>query len=188
MRFKRRNVLIVLQGVLAVVAVAIGYYWWSHTAPPMPEDMEQARAVLASNRFANLPDERKDAYFDRIRELMAELPDDERRAVWQELRQDEQFREARMRNIVRRAREFAMAPPDQKEAVLDRHMAEFMSRPRPPRRERGQDQPPDPERQAERRQQRRDHMTEQMNTGDPQDHAMISEYFRAMRERWRNNR
>ncbi|MEM6391781.1 MAG: hypothetical protein AAF797_03325 [Planctomycetota bacterium] len=194
----------IVAGVLITLAIAsltgAGYYFWSITPPAMPETIEEARAVMVSDRYARLPEERKRAYQERFNQLYRELPQEQRQAVREQMRDDPVFRdaagEARWAAMVMRAREWWVAPPEQRDAIMDRHLDEWGQRrggrpggdgasggQRPPRSEDTRTEEQREAQRAERRTRMREGIEDRFSNGNPQEQAMIGEYFRARRER-----
>ena len=180
--------------VLCVVAVMVLsggiYLTWLLTPPPMPESMDDVKALLTSARFQRLPDDRKLAYVSRINEMMEGMDDQRRGALWGEMRDDPALREAarevRWQFMIARARDFAMADEATRNAMLDRLIAMMEARGGWGRnRDRGQEEST-PEQQAKREQRRErmlDRMGQNAQTGNPQHTAYIGEFFKALNNR-----
>ncbi|MEM6550898.1 MAG: hypothetical protein AAF750_01990 [Planctomycetota bacterium] len=199
----------ILAGGLIALAVAsltgAGYYFWMVSPPPMPDTIEEARAVMVSDRYARLPEERKRAYQERFVQIVRELPEQERDQVFAQMREDPEFRdaarEARRAEMIARIREWWEAPVDQRDAIMDRQLAEQAGRRggRPggggggggggDRPQRPDDTRTDEQREADRAERRnrlRERIEDSFSNGNPQEQAMMGEYFRSRRERSAN--
>jgi len=211
---KRASALVTLAAAALTVG---GYYYWRSMPPPMPRTAEQAIALVKSERFQRLTDKQKRYYHDRIAEVIGPLDAEKRR----ELMRDNELRREGGRDVMQammmqRAREYAMASPEQREAMVAQARAEFMAmrgsgrpggerggqgergqRPegeqRPPRGEGADGERPQREelteeereqRDAERRQRWESRIESWVNEGNAQEHALMREYFRAIREGW----
>ncbi len=183
-------------GVLAVVAAGVLsggiYVWWLFTPPPMPQTVDEARAVLTSSRFANLSSDRQADYARRIRELLVDLDDEQRQAFFDQVRADEELRktlrDVQRQMIIDRAKRYALADELEKQLILDELMAEFMQMRSMWARRRAEDrQPMTEEQRAERREQRRNEMIERMGesaaTGNPQHGPLVGQMMRDLRDR-----
>ncbi|MEM1211808.1 MAG: hypothetical protein AAGI68_05850 [Planctomycetota bacterium] len=186
---------------LAITSLAgAGYYFWYVSPPAMPDTIEEARVVMTSARYDRLPDERKRAYQERFVQLVRELPEEQRQAVREQMREDPAFRdaagEARRAEMIARIREWWEAPADQRDAIMDRHLAEQEQRggrrggpPGEGRPQRPDDTRTEEQREADRATRRnalRDRIEDQFSNGNPQEQAMMGEYFRSRRERSQN--
>lgn len=194
----------ILAGTLITLAAAslagAGYYFWYVSPPEMPDTIEEARVVLTSDRYTRLPEERKRAYQERFVQLVRELPEEQRRAVREQMQADPVFRnaagEARRAEMIARIREWWEAPEDQRDAIMDRQIAEQEQRGGRRGGGPGQGGPPRPDDtrtdeqreadRAERRNRLRDRIEDQFSNGNPQEQAMMGEYFRSRRERSAN--
>jgi hypothetical protein len=156
---------------------------WLLTPPPMPADADDALRLLTSARFARLDDAGKHRYQDRIGELFRDMDADQRRAFRDQMRGNDDLREAlgrMMRDRMRQqARDFATATPAERLAMLDQiidQQEQWRGRgeggPRP---EGG----PPPGFGGDRR----ERMADRFEQGNPQDQALMGEFFRAMRTR-----
>ncbi len=82
--------------VLGIGAIALGVWAFQATRPlSIPETTDEAIAVLSSAKFDRLPSDRKAQVTAAARGLLADLPDDQRRALFR----DEENRDA-MRNLM----------------------------------------------------------------------------------------
>ena len=195
MRFSRKTFAIVMTVVGVAVLTGGLYYAWLITPPPMPETAEEGLATIGSSRYQRLPEYRKAEYLTRTRELMGNLSDEQRRAMFERRRTDESIRDS-MREVRRdmmrqRIVEFARAAPHERKKILDQaiDMQEAMrqrmdNRPRPERTrgEGGGDRSNRGDR-GDRRGRMRDHIQNRIEQGNPQMGAMRMEFFKEMRER-----
>ncbi|MEX0744535.1 MAG: hypothetical protein WD118_02940 [Phycisphaeraceae bacterium] len=200
----------ILAGVLAVLAMGVlgsGVYWTVlNTAPPMPDSLEAAQAMLTSARFQRLPEERKLAYYDRINELRRDMDPADMGELWRRMREDPSLREATRdmmeQMVVDRARRLALADAAERDRLLDEAIDEMLAMQRQMaaawasgqlrRGDRADRDELTEEQLAERReaaQQRREQGRQQMEdrvtSGNPQDQALVHEYMVAVRERAR---
>jgi hypothetical protein len=183
-RAERRSRWLTVGLPVAAVVVLVGgsALAWLLTPPAMPHDAEEALRVLASPRFARLDEAGRQRYQDRIAELFRDMDADQRRAFRQQMRDDPDLREAlggMMRDRMRQqAREFAVASPAEKMAMLDQiidQQEEWRGRGEGGQRPEGW-QGRDP---GDRRQR----MADRFEQGNPQDQALMGEFFRALRAR-----
>jgi len=178
--------------VLITVAVAAllggGLYAWYLMPPPMPTTVEEATALLKSDRFQRLGAHEKRDYHDRIAELFGPLDRDQRR----QLMRDHDLRDARRdmfrQMMVQRARAFALADEAKREAMIAEDRARFEAmRERRPRPEQGERPERSEEQRAERGRERRDRIEDWVNNGNGQDWALIREYWQHIRQRSNNS-
>jgi hypothetical protein len=202
LRIRRKHVLTAVLVVVSFSVLAGGGYWvWLTTPPELPDSLEQATGVIGSARFERMSQDRKQAYADRVRELMHNATDEQRRAFRDQMRDNDSLRDLREQQMLEMARKFALASAEEQERMLDEAMAMMRSfgprgggPPGPPGdRPRGDgppggadQQPPSPDEQ-QRREERRNEMVNRMQeraaTGNPQDGALIHDFFRRLRER-----
>ncbi len=166
---------------------------WLLTPPAMPGDATAALKVLTSPRFTRLDDIRKQRYHDRIGELFRDMDADARLAFREQMRTDSELRE-QLRNMMRdrmrdQARRFADGSPEERVAMLD----EMIDRrgqwggdrgAGPPRDQAGP--PRDQQESREPREPRgdpRERAADRFEQGNPQDQALMGEFFRALRAR-----
>ena len=181
----------ILTGLLVVVACGVLssglYYWWLITPPPMPQTIDSAAALLKSERFQRLSDDRKLAYLSHIRSLYEMLNAEDRNRLGETYKDDNALRDA-MRQVgeqfvVDRAREFALANPAQRQVLLDSFIGMMERR----RAERAPRDEPLTEQEQQRRDERRDKMFDRMNNrsakGNPQHQSYIGEFFKAVQYR-----
>lgn len=184
---------VILAGGLAVVALAtlcVGYYvWWSMQAPPMPETVDDVKALMADSRLQNLPEERRAAYAGRAFEITRSLPADERRDLFRSMGDDE-FARRQMRimmeaRMVERAQAYALATPEEKLAILqnaDEMMRDMRPPGPPPGERRGEGNREGGDRQGPPRGNRGDRMLQRAATGNPQHGQMMKEFFVSLRK------
>jgi hypothetical protein len=195
----RRNILVGGLAVLAVAALVFGiYYAWLITPPGLPATAAEGLATLASARYERLPDYRKQEYAARTRELIEQMPDDQRHEMFQKMRGDQDARHS-MREVFRqsmdeRLRKLATADDAERDQLLDEMIdrmqeqrAARANRPRPER-PAGQTQDSsrsdgDRRRDGDRRGNFRDRMQKHIEEGNPQHHAIRREMHQAIRER-----
>ncbi len=180
---RSRWLTIVLPVTAVVVLIAGSALAWLLTPPPMPVDADEALRLLTSPRFARLDDAGKQRYQDRVGELFRDMDADQRRAFREQMRGNEDLREAlgrMMRDRMRQqAHEFATATPAERAAILDRiidQQEQWRGRDEGGRRPEGG---PPPGFGGDRRQR----MADRFEQGNPQDQALMGEFFRAMRTR-----
>ena len=117
----------ILVGLLVFTGVAVltagVYATWLMTPPGMPDSADEAASVITSARFARLPIERKEAYLARMRELIGQMSDEERRAFFEANRDNRELREATREVFqamaLEQARSFASADPSIRISMLD---------------------------------------------------------------------
>ncbi len=182
----KRNILvaaIVLAGSGAVIGGA--YYAWLITPPAMPQTAEQGIAMLGSARFDRMPDYRQDEYAARVRELIHQMPDDQRRDLFRQMHGNEDARDS-MRQMMRRqmqqhVRELAEADEAERDVMLDQiidQQEQRASQPRPQRPPGAGDR-----RGGGDRGNFRDRMQRRIEEGNPQGHAIRREIRDAIRDR-----
>ena len=202
-----------LLGALVVTAVtsitAGSYYSWLITSPPLPKTVDEAIAILSSKRYERLPDYRKNEYLNETHRLMKTLSPKERRQKMEVARSDDSVRQAMRKAwqtiLVNRVVSFAKASPEEQTRLLDETIDQIQAwrsgrgKNRPDRGNRpsgndreshrgdgntssgsNQESRKGDGKRRERWQERFKHRIEQ---GNPQTAALISEYFRAMRQR-----
>lgn len=116
-------------GIAALVAVAVLVLiggvsaWWQMQPPAMPDDIDEALAVLQSSRYQRLPESRRQPYLERSRELFEGLDAEERRRVGERVRNDAELKravdEAMMDQMYARAREFVLASAEDRRRAVD---------------------------------------------------------------------
>lgn len=178
--------------VLAATVLAAGGYWvWLRTPPAMPQNMDQALALVQSPRFTRLSESRKDAYYEKIRELGEAMSPEDRRAMWDKVRDNDQLRDAarevHTEAMMDRAKDFALADAATKTRILDQFigMTEAMRQnmPRPPQTGNGPRETRSDADRAADRQRRKEWMQNQITKGNPQKQAYMMEFMKAMSER-----
>lgn len=185
----------ILAGVLALIACGVLsgglYYWWLITPPPMPTTVDEAAQLITDPRFKRLSDDRKLAYISHMRKLVDALDEQQRRAMRDQYRNDQEVRDA-MRDIgetvmVDMAREFVKAPPLQKQIVLDTLIGRMEQEKAAGHGPWGKPDQPLTEEQQQRREQARQEMIKQMEqraaTGNPQHAAYVGQFIKSFMKR-----
>jgi hypothetical protein len=184
----KENKKVTLLATVAVVALlGGGLYAWYVLPPAMPTTVEEATALLKSDRFQRLSAHEKRDYHDRIAELFGPLDRDHRRQLMRDRELRDAGRDMFRQMMLQRARAFALADEAGREAMIAEDLARMEAmrgqRPRPEQGER----PPRPERseeeRAERRRDRQDQIEDWVNNGNGQDWALIREYWQNIRQR-----
>jgi hypothetical protein len=171
-------------GVIAVAAVlalaAAGFAAWYFTPPLLPENVEQAKAVLTSPRFERLNKADKQPYYDTIREQFGSLDRDERRRMMEE---DEKLRNAMgdaMKNTMEAwGRQWILASDEERAAMEGLWGRGRGNAERPPREDRPE---PTEEEKAERQSRGRERMNAFMSNGSGQSSQIIGEFFYQRRQ------
>lgn len=179
---------------IALTVVAAGvlggglYYWWLITPPPMPQNADEAAALITSSRFKRLSPDRKLAYAAKIRQIGESLDDAEKKRLKDEYGDDPEIKAA-MRElgeqfVIDMARSYAQAPPAQQRFILDTVIG-MMEQQRLKREAKG-DQPPTDDQLAkreERREQFVSDMASRAATGNPQHSAYIGGFLKGLQHR-----
>jgi hypothetical protein len=192
---KRRWILVTVLAAAAVVVLVTGVtYAWLITPPPLPQSLEQAMGTIGSARYERMPDYRKREYLEQTRRLMREMPQDERTQVMEDVRSNPELRQTMGRvmrgEMRRRATAFAKADSAERIRLLDEAidtMGQWRNRGRRPDgagggRGDGAGRG-DAEQRSDRRGRMRDRIQGMFEEGNPQDAALIGEFFRALRQR-----
>ncbi len=179
----RRILLTMCLLVASVGVLGAGVYLvWLRTPPPMPATIDEAVALIDSPRFARLAESRRQPYVQRMTELMAGMGSLEMSALRQRFREDASLhaaaRELGMSFLAEQARRYVHASEPERQLILDRAMAMPLSRGRSS--SAGESDRGRPSRQWDRS--RHQSLIER---GNPQDQAYIQEFWRAIRERRR---
>ncbi|MCC7144887.1 MAG: hypothetical protein IT443_00425 [Phycisphaeraceae bacterium] len=177
----------------AVVTLSVGAYMtWLLTPPALPNSLEDAVALAGSARYQRLDPNTRARYMERMQQMFANSSREDRQAMWQKMRDDEQARQA-MRQLQedmmqQRMQEFFTATPEERNAMLDKILDSPMGRgggppggpppgannaPPGPGKGPGNRPPGNP---AQR-------MKNRMEKGNPQRQAYMSEFRKAMMER-----
>ncbi len=171
-----------MAALAATSAVTAGVWWTMASQPPrLPRTADEAITLLASSQFDNLDEDRQRQYAAEAGRLMRELPQEERRALFEDETNRDAMRkvfEERMDEMVRR---FARGES------MDRG-----PRGERPQRPEGEGEGPRPNREElteEERQQRREEFRERMNeqiqanaqSGNAQSSGLRAEMMKRMR-------
>jgi len=182
-------VLCVLAGLILIAGI---YFTWLITPPAMASTPEDALATLNSPRFEWLPRERQSDYIQHAGRLLSDLSDEDRRAMFRKMRTDESMRQAmrtvRRDSMIQRYRELANASQAERNAELDRMIAQMKQfaaqrgsgegRPRPQRQRESGD-----EHRGDRRGRMQQFVQNRVQQGNPQGGAMRLEMGQAIRQR-----
>ncbi|MGA2500563.1 MAG: hypothetical protein ABSH20_22715 [Tepidisphaeraceae bacterium] len=127
-RASRRNTAWIIVAVLLFVGSAWGgYYLWTHRTPSPTGDINARVRYMSSIAFANLPPEKQQPYldtarndFEGFRKAAQNLPENQRQQAW------DVFQASRLRKQLDEY--FALASLAEREAYLDKQIAEFEAR------------------------------------------------------------
>lgn len=124
----RKIVWAVVLGTIAVASLSgAGYWWWLHTPPPLPTNVDDAIATFHSPRYQRLPESRREAYVERARELWAKLSEEERVALRERVEKDPELKAAAQKAMQESmnsgARKYAMASPEDRMKEIDKVIA-----------------------------------------------------------------
>jgi len=196
---RTKRILVWLAGL---VTVALGAWLVAsllEPAPPNPEtaSSKEIASYLVSDKFEKLSDAKKDAYSERLRQL----PEDRRRELFQVQGLTSQERRRLggnmgrgfRREMMQEMKDFFKLSPEQQLAALDKRIAEMDARrrdmqarrPNPGGGARQSGTPGRPPRgprriNADRMQQ---FMEQRLSNTTPEERAVMSEYWRRLRER-----
>lgn len=109
----KRNAMYAAAAVLVLAMGAMGYWMWTNRTPAPTAAPALVAKFVGSDQFLALPEKKQLAYLDTLeknREAFRDLPDEQRRAAWENLRE---VRENQMLN-----RYFA-ATPAERQKILD---------------------------------------------------------------------
>ncbi|MEQ9453024.1 MAG: hypothetical protein RLN76_00345 [Phycisphaeraceae bacterium] len=197
---KKKAILASVLGVLAIVVVSLGgYLFWANQLPAMPENADDVVALLSDSRFENLPPERREVYVQRMFDIRSTLDEDERRRLFDTMRDNDiardNMRVVMEQSMVSNARAFARASEEERQVILA-NVSQMFQGMRPPgqrgdggQRGEGGQRPEGGDRDS-RRERMQERIMERAASGNPQDSAMIREFFTALRqqrEQQRNN-
>lgn len=121
---KQKIGLSVLLSVAGISVLTGGiYYTWLITPPGPPKTAQEGVKTMGSARFARLPDYRKSAYMEQTRELIGKLPEDQRRDLFRQIRDDDAARREMERGframMTKQVMDFAKASPADQVKLLD---------------------------------------------------------------------
>jgi len=180
---KRRKAAVAVGVCVAAVGAAAGglYLWDSNKPIGLPRSASEAAEVMASERFEDLPRARQTQYADEAARLMQDLSEDEVAALFES--DPDAAREMVGRIFRARAREVMVARA-YGEPIDFRAMFEGFGNLRGAFAGGRDWENMSEEERAELREQRaaerEQEMQEQLNTGNPQDAAMMSNMMRGM--------
>lgn len=179
-----KKMLVGLLVVLAGISVVCGsYYAWLINPPPTPQSAEQALATIGTSRYQRMPDYRQREYLAQTRRLFEELPQDERITLFERSRTDQavrrSIRQLREQMMVQRVIEYAQADPQTRSQILDKQIDRWQKM-RSDRASRNRDLDKN---RSRRRPEFHHRIQNYYEHGNPQINSLISEYFRAMRQR-----
>lgn len=169
---KTKRIVIAVSVLVAVGAISGGLWAASEfSTPGLPNTAEEALAIMGSAKFDRMNSERKSAYAEQAANLLRDLPQDERRAM---------FRDEEQRDAMRALMQQRMG--DIARAVARGETPDFSSFRGGPPRDRAQREEMTDEERAERLEQMRTRMREQMNaqfqSGNAQSGALMGEMFK----------
>ncbi|MEQ9461645.1 MAG: hypothetical protein RIG82_11910 [Phycisphaeraceae bacterium] len=191
---KKKAILASGLGVLAIVVVSLGgYLYWANQLPAMPETADDVVALLSDSRFDNLPPERREAYVQRMFDIRSTLDEDERSRLFDTMRDNDiardNMRALMEQTMVSNARAFARASEDERQVILT-NVSQMFQGMRPPGQRGDGGQRPEGGDRDSRRERMQERIMDRAASGNPQDSAMIREFFTALRqqrEQQRNN-
>jgi hypothetical protein len=168
--------------VVSAGAIAGGLWLRASQAPlAMPANVDEALAGLESDAYAKMDPQRRRQYAVEAGKLMRELPEDERRRLWEQMRDDEEMREA-----------MQQARQDMFDEMI-REQARSGGMERPDWGRRGGDRPRfDPDEMTDEQRERMEEMRERMrerianqlkdtwDSGDAQSSGLRQEFFKNM--------
>ncbi len=177
----KRNLLVGGLAVVALLVLAGGiYYAWLITPPDLPTSAAEGMAVMGSARFKRMPEYRQEEYATRMRELVRELPTDQRQQFFEQMHDDEAARQS-MREMMRRMMEkrmqqFSEADEAERRRMLDQIIDRQESRSGREGANRSGRGGRDPARM-------REHIQNHIETGNPQHAGLMMEFRKALRDR-----
>ncbi len=148
----------IVAAICATSAVSAGVWWTMASRPPrLPRTADEAVVLLASSQFDRLSEDRQRQYAAEAGRLMRELPDEERRALFQDESNRDAMRKVFEERMDEMVRNFARGE--------EMNRGRFPRGERPPRAEGEEGRPPfNPEEMTdEERQRRMDERKERMN-------------------------
>ncbi len=124
MNFRNKKFLVAALSLVGVGTLSGGvYYTWLITPPGLPKTAQEAMKTIGSARYERMPDYRKQEYLEQAQKLFHEMPEDQRRALWQGGRDNQAvhqaMREMHENAMDKRMTEFAKATPEQRTKMLD---------------------------------------------------------------------
>lgn len=185
---------------IAIASIFIGSYCtWLWTPPSLPENIDDALALVQSSRYQRLPDYRKREYLSHTRDLLQSISDADRASVVAATQNNpilrEAFRDLRRTTMMARVHAYARLDPGQRVAILDAMIDRMGTSGRPrsghgrpdiaSRRNDSAGARPDGSdtNRATRRQRAQARIKTHIEQGNPQRSALIGEFFRALRAR-----
>jgi hypothetical protein len=176
--------------VLGVGALAFGgSWWWNHRPVEMPETADEAFATIGTDRWDRLPAYRQDEYMQQTWRLVEQLPDEQRRELRTQFREDDRLERAMEDQMRRRMIERVRAVNAGEEPEGSMWGS---GRPRGQNRHNREDRADRPEPTEEQRQERQqrmqDHIQDRFQSGNPQVNGLIGEHYRERRQQRENRR
>lgn len=193
-RLAQRKVLSISLAIAAVVSLAAGgYAAWLLSPPPLPRTLPEAVALAKSKRYQRLDAPTRAPYLQRMQTLLQSGDREERRVIWQQLRDDPEARQALRRMTQEmmglRLQAFAKADAAGRKQILDEAIDQWEAR-RTQAASRAATRPvgergPGPAGPGGAGGDRMARMRQRMQKGNPQLQALMHEFMRAMQERRR---
>ena len=164
-----------------------GYQAMQQLPPPWPTTPEEALAVIDSSRYDRLPEYRQREYRIQAGILLKKMPQEKRREIFRSNNQMHgKLREVFREQMVQKAIDFANADLQQREVLIDMAINEWNRKRgqhiKQGRKQRGNKSATDPHRN-ERLSKFKAHLQDRFQHGNPQENALIGEYFRAIKRR-----
>lgn len=105
---QRKTIVGAAVAVLGVGVLGFGAYsYWKNLPPSLPTNVDQAIALISSNKIDTLAPDRQEQYLDAAAELLKDLPDEERRKLFRDDKSREALERIREQQFDEIARKFA---------------------------------------------------------------------------------
>ncbi|MFI4859303.1 MAG: hypothetical protein ACIAXF_01340 [Phycisphaerales bacterium JB063] len=170
-------------GLLAIVAVVVlvlgGWFAWSMTSPPMPENIEDIEALFADSRYQGMTDAEQQPYLERVNEMWGGMSNEDRRRLAELLRSNPDTQEEARNAMVRGMRDMYTNSVRSGNTALIDQMADQMGNRMAQEMGNGIDV------SEEQMEQGREQMNQFLDSGDPQALGFMSEVMKGMMERRR---